>query len=143
MPPRRLTQTAKPTILVVDDHSDLRDALTLLLETEGYRVVDAGNGAEALEHLWSGADVHGVIMDLDMPVMNGWEFLSACRQRAAWKSIPTLIVTGINLEERRRSELGDVAIFRKPVGFEELLAAVRRVMIREVPGPANIPSPQR
>jgi two-component system, chemotaxis family, sensor histidine kinase and response regulator PixL len=136
VPPRRLTHTAIPTILVIDDHSDLRDALTVLLETEGYRVVDAGNGAEALEHLRS-ADVHGVIVDLDMPVMNGWEFLEACRQHTAWRTIPTLIVTGMTIDERRQSELGNVVIFRKPFGFDELLAAVRRVMIREVPGTAT------
>jgi len=66
----------RPTILVVDDHSDLRDALVVLLEHEGYRVADASNGAEALDYLRSGAPVNALIVDLDMPVMNGWDFLA-------------------------------------------------------------------
>jgi CheY-like chemotaxis protein len=133
VPPHRLTQNTTPTILVVDDHSDLRDALSLWLTTEGYSVVDAGNGAEALEHLRSGADIHGVIVDLDMPVMNGWEFLAVCRKNKAWRAIPMLVVTGMRISERRRRGLGDVMILPKPFDFDEVLASVRRAMIREVP----------
>lgn len=114
----------------------MRDALGVLLEQEGYRIADASNGAEALAYLRSGAPVSSIILDLDMPVMNGWDFLAECRRHSTWSTIPTLVVTGISIAERRRNELGAVEVFTKPFNFDELLATVRRAMIREVPGPA-------
>jgi CheY-like chemotaxis protein len=133
--PHRLSRP-RPTILVVEDHSDFREALGVLLEHEGYRIADASNGAEALVYLRSGAPVSSIILDLDMPVMNGWDFLAECRRHSTWSTIPTLVVTGISIAERRRNELGAVEVFTKPFNFDELLATVRRAMIREVPGPA-------
>jgi len=121
-----------PTILIVDDHSDLRDALTVLLEHEGYRVADVGNGAEALDYLRSREPVNALIVDLDIPVMNGWDFLAQCRQDATWRTIPTLVLTGVSIAERRRQELGPVPVFTKPFNFDELLAVLRRAMIRAV-----------
>ena len=129
--------SSRPTILVVDDHSDLRDALMVLLEQEGFQVADASNGAEALEYLRSGEPVNALIVDLDMPVMSGWEFLAACREHHQWRTMPTLVLTGVSIAERRRNELGPVPVFTKPVNFDELLAAVRRAMIRVVPGPSS------
>ena len=129
--------SSRPTILVVDDHSDLRDALMVLLEQEGFQVADASNGAEALEYLRSGEPVNALIVDLDMPVMSGWEFLAACREHHQWRILPTLVLTGVSIAERRRNELGPVPVFTKPVNFDELLGAVRRAMIRVVPGPSS------
>jgi CheY-like chemotaxis protein len=127
----------RPTILVVDDHSDLRDALVVLLEHEGYRVADASNGAEALGYLRSDHPVDALIVDLDMPVMNGWEFLAACRQHPTWRAIPTVVFTGMSVAERRRDELGSLPVFTKPVNFDHLLTALRRAMIRPIdPDPA-------
>src|SRR5256885_7477572 len=81
MDPHRLAILPHPTILIADDHSDFRDALTVLLEQEGYRVADANNGAEALAYLRSGAPVNALIVDLDMPIMNGWDFIAASAER--------------------------------------------------------------
>jgi CheY-like chemotaxis protein len=77
--PHRLNPAA-PTILIVDDHSDLRDAISILLHHEGFRTADAGYGAEALDCLRVNPTIAAIILDLDMPVMKGWEFLAACRQ---------------------------------------------------------------
>jgi CheY-like chemotaxis protein len=122
----------RPTVLVVDDHSDLRDALVVFLEHEGYRVADASNGAEALDYLRSDEPVHALIVDLDMPVMNGWEFLAECRLHPTRRTIPTLVFTGVSIAERRRDELGSLPVFTKPVNFDHLLAALRRAMIRGI-----------
>ena len=122
----------RPTILVVDDHSDLRDALVVLLEHEGYRVADASNGAEALDYLRSGAPVNALIVDLDMPVMNGWDFLAERRQHPTWCAIPTLVFTGVSIAERRRDELGSLPVFTKPVNFDHLLTVLRRAMIHGI-----------
>src|SRR4051812_13659428 len=115
--PHRHLSSLRPTILIVDDHSDLRDALSVMLEHEGYDVANASNGAEALEHLRSGQAVSAMIVDLAMPVMNGWDFLAACQQHAAWRDIPTLVFTGVGLMDRRRAELGSLPVFTKPVNF--------------------------
>ena len=56
-------------------------------------MADASNGAEALDYLRSGQPVHALIVDLDMPVMNGWDFLTERRQHQAWCAIPTLVFT--------------------------------------------------
>ena len=121
-----------PTILLVDDHDDLRDAMALLLSDVGYDVRDAGNGLDALAHLHSQAPIHGIILDLDMPVMNGWEFLAECRTHPVWSTIPILVLTGVGDQQRRSAELQGVQVFTKPFNFDALLAAVRRVMIRPV-----------
>src|SRR6266446_9079911 len=63
------------SILIVEDDADVRGALSAVLEGEGYRVVEAAHGQEALQHLR--ADARGfcmILLDLWMPVMNGWEF---------------------------------------------------------------------
>jgi CheY-like chemotaxis protein len=134
--PHRLAILPRPTILIADDHSDFRDALTVLLEHEGYRVADANNGAEALAYLRSGAPVNALIVDLDMPVMNGWDFIAACRANATWRTIPTLVVTGVSIADRSRAEVADnTTIVTKPFNFDDLVANLRRVMIREVPKP--------
>ena len=136
MEPHRPAILPQPTILIADDHSDFRDALTVLLEQEGYRVADANNGAEALAYLRSGAPVNALIVDLDMPVMNGWDFLAARRENATWRTIPTLVVTGVTIAERRHADVGDdITIVVKPINFDDLVATLRRVMIREVPKP--------
>jgi len=134
--PHRLAILPRPTILIADDHSDFRDALTVLLEQEGYRVADANNGAEAVAYLQSGPPVSALIVDLDMPVMNGWDFIAACRQNATWRMIPTLVVTGMTIAERRHADVGDnITIVVKPLNFDDLVMTLRRVMIREVPKP--------
>lgn len=134
--PYRITRSSRPTILLVDDHTDLRDALGVLLQSEGYQVADATDGIEALTYLRSGAPVNAMIVDLDMPVMNGWDFLATCRLDAVWSRIPSIVVTGVDVAGRRRHELGEVTIFTKPCHFDDLLVAVRRVMIRSVTGKA-------
>lgn len=118
--------SGKPTVLVVDDQPDLRDAITVLLEAEGYAVVDAGNGREALKYLQNGTNVAAIVLDLVMPVMDGWQFLAERRRNAAWLRIPTIVVTGISESKRRQQDLGDVEVFTKPFHFDELFAALRR-----------------
>jgi len=86
----------------------------------------------ALTYLRAGATVNAMIVDLDMPVMNGWDFLAACCRDALWSQIPVIVVTGVEIAARRRRELGPVMIFTKPCNFDDLLTAVRRVMIRSV-----------
>ena len=65
---------AAPTILVVDDDADIRDAMCLILEHNGYRATAASNGEEALRVLRAGRPVDLILLDMMMPVMDGWGF---------------------------------------------------------------------
>jgi CheY-like chemotaxis protein len=118
-------RTFVPTLLVVDDQRTLRDALATFLESEGYAVADATNGRDALVYLGSGQPVHIIIVDLDMPVMDGWEFLRRQRSDRIWRTIPTFVITGLTDAEQKRGELGDARVFQKPLNYEELLGALR------------------
>ena len=73
----------KPLILVVEDHEFAREALAMLLSDAGYGVVEAADGREALATLSKGARPDLILLDLVMPVMDGWEFMR--RQRRDWQ----------------------------------------------------------
>jgi CheY-like chemotaxis protein len=115
----------KPTILLVDDDHANRETIRDILEEEGYQVCTATNGREALA-LLPALDRPGVvILDLMMPVMNGWELLEVARARGLLVGVRVLVATAAG------SELSDPAggyeCLRKPMGLEELFAALRRL----------------
>ena len=122
--------SSRQTILFVDDHMNLRDSIAVLLELEGYDVIDAANGGEALKHLSSasGQNVGAIVLDLTMPVMDGWQFLAECRKSPAFSEIPTIVVTGVSDARRRSKELGDLAVFTNPFHFDELIREIRRAL---------------
>lgn len=111
-------------ILVVDDDSGIREVLVECLESEGYDVADARNGAEGLERL-RGHRPHVILVDLLMPVMNGRQFIAHLRADAATQAIPVLLMTGSN-ELLGRPPAGADALLPKPFELEELLDLVRR-----------------
>jgi CheY-like chemotaxis protein len=118
----------RQTILVVDDHVDLRDAIAVLLEGEGYDVVDAADGQEALRYLHSGMNVAAIVLDLAMPIMDGWQFLAVRRNDPVLREIPTIVVTGVSDATKRQKELGDLPVFPKPFHFDELFAVLRQTL---------------
>ncbi len=83
----------KPLVLVVEDHEFAREAVAALLSTMGYDVIEAENGRDALAVMAKGARPDVILLDLMMPVMDGWEFMK--RQRRDWRlcTIPTIVVT--------------------------------------------------
>jgi CheY-like chemotaxis protein len=115
----------RQTVLVVDDHVYLRDAIAVLLESEGYDVIDAGNGQDALAHLRSGVHVAAIVLDLAMPVMDGWQFLAQRRNDPVLRQIQTIVVTGISDATKRQKELGNLPVFMKPFHFDDLFEALR------------------
>jgi len=117
---------AGASVLVVDDDSGIRDALAECLESEGYRVTTAQHGAEALERLRDHRP--GVIVvDLLMPVMNGYQFLAALRADPALASIPVLLMTGTTARADAPHPAVD-ALLPKPFELEDLLGVVRRLV---------------
>ena len=86
----------KSVILLVDDDADCREMLADLLSNEGYMVVSAANGRQALDYL-SGSTAALIILDLMMPVMSGWEFLAQQKRDDRVRSVPVVVVTGSRL----------------------------------------------
>jgi CheY-like chemotaxis protein len=89
-----LLKGPSPVVLVVDDEEDVRESLRDLLEFEGFSVDEAANGREAMERL----DAHGdcvclVLLDLVMPVMNGWEFVEQLRSGGRAAHVRVVIAT--------------------------------------------------
>ena len=113
------------TILVVDDQPDLLDSLKLTLETAGYRVVAASNGADALVILHR-EPVDLILADIAMPQMNGYLLYERVRENPAWVPIPFLFLTVRTMDSdiRYGKELGVDDYLTKPIQPEDLLAAI-------------------
>jgi CheY-like chemotaxis protein len=122
------------TVLVVDDHQDIRMALEALLVAEGSDVVTACEGEEALAHLRRGTDPCVILLDLMMPKVDGYEFRRAQLADPALASIPVIVLSAyvpacLSADERtltQRARLEAAAILGKPVDPHELLRLVRR-----------------
>jgi CheY-like chemotaxis protein len=113
------------SVLVVDDDPDILDALSEILEAEGYGVSRARNGQEALDRLDAGRpDV--ILLDLMMPVMDGWEFSRRMRERSGETEQPPIIVLSADRNVGARAkEIGAVGHLAKPFELSDLLSMVR------------------
>lgn len=112
-------------VYVVDDDLDIRSSLTEILEFKGYRVIEAANGQEALDRLHTGARPCLILLDLMMPVLNGWEFRSRQLQDERLAAIPVVILSGAG-RAAEASCLGAAGFLPKPLELSELLATVER-----------------
>jgi CheY-like chemotaxis protein len=100
-------------VLVVDDDYDLRSSLRELLEDEGYPTLGASNGREALELLRAGSPPCLILLDLMMPVMDGWETLQHLSADPGLKPIPVAIMSA-NPSVQTRERAGDFDLFEVP-----------------------------
>jgi len=114
-------------VLVVDDDAAVLQTIVDALESEGYAVVTARNGALALERLRARRpDV--VVLDLMMPVMDGWAFLPLCRVEPAGADVPVVVLSAL---ERTPSSIAQAdAFIAKPFELGDLLATVERLAAR-------------
>lgn len=113
-------------ILVVDDDIDIREAMVFVLEDAGYRVSAAENGARALDRLHGGTAPSLILLDLMMPIMDGWQFLTEVAREPRLAAIPIVAITGVGASVLRTMSLGTDAILEKPVNLDLLLATVQR-----------------
>jgi two-component system, chemotaxis family, sensor histidine kinase and response regulator PixL len=129
-PPVVIQPAQAPTILVVDDAVTLRRTLALFLEREGFRVLQAQDGQEAIEQLQQNPLVQLILCDIEMPAMNGFEFLSYRRQDIHIAKIPTVILTSRSNEKHRwlAMQLGATAYFTKPYLEQELLLTLKNLL---------------
>jgi CheY-like chemotaxis protein len=112
------------TVLVVDDADDIREVTIALLELEGFGAHGARNGREALAYLRSNPQPLAVLLDLMMPVMSGYELRDEMLRDAALAATPVFVVSASCDGGREAAALEATAHFRKPVRFEEVLAAL-------------------
>jgi CheY-like chemotaxis protein len=113
------------TVLVVDDDRDLTRLMTKFLKLEGFDAAEAYNGQEALKYLRDGGDASVILLDLRMPVMDGWAFRREQKEDPALADIPVVVLTGI--EGDHEQDLGAAAAFHKPVSFPDVIDALRRL----------------
>jgi chemotaxis protein histidine kinase CheA/ActR/RegA family two-component response regulator len=117
-------------VLLVDDSITVRQTLALTLQKAGYRVLQAKDGYEAIEQLQHQTDIQLVICDIEMPRMNGFEFLKHRQQDPTLANIPIVILTSRSGEKHRliASELGATDYITKPFVEHKLLATVTDVI---------------
>jgi two-component system chemotaxis response regulator CheY len=123
-------------ILVVDDDPTILATVAETLDMEGYPVVTATNGAEALDVL-ERASPSMVLLDMRMPVLDGWGFVRAVRERGL--SVRVVVMTAASDARRWAAEIGAQGVLAKPFELDELIAAVER--LGPGPGPATAPNP--
>ena len=132
------------TILVVDDHPENRELLARRLEREGFRVLQAEGGREALAHL-ENAPVSLVLLDVMMPGMSGIEVLQAVRETRSASELPVIMVTAKTQSEDMVEALGQGAndYVTKPIDFPVALARVQaQLRIRRPPADDEVLDPR-
>ncbi|RMF21834.1 MAG: hybrid sensor histidine kinase/response regulator [Cyanobacteria bacterium J083] len=119
-------QSNSSTILVVEDSLVQRQSLVFTLKKAGYRVKQAENGKKALNQCKEAQDISLVICDVEMPVMNGFEFLQNCQQEPELSQIPVVMLTTRSGEKHRQLafSLGAKAYLTKPYAESRLLATI-------------------
>lgn len=120
---RRGVMPGPRTVLVVDDDPDIRDAVGDCLREEGYDVHTAEDGRAALDRLEFGLRPAVILLDLMMPVLNGFDVLRALRAAPDWQGIPVVVVSANQGYEAQDLE-GAFKIIRKPVQLEKLLSTI-------------------
>ena len=115
--------TTNARVFLVDDDEALLDALAGFLESEGYEVETARNGKEAIEKLATIAPPGVILLDLKMPVMDGWQFLAARSADPAAPRVPVVLLSGLAFIPNAP---GVADFLSKPIDSSRLLACVRR-----------------
>ncbi len=128
-----MEKSNRARVLIVEDDSDLRQAICQILEEEGYSVRSAADGAEALAALEREAQPCLILLDLMMPGMNGWEFLEKKNVDARFVAYPVVVVSAYldrppaGLPAFAAPHLRVEGVIRKPLDLNELVETVARV----------------
>ena len=126
---RRLpTAATTPLVMVVDDDEDIRNNLIEILERLGFEVTGASHGLEALTQLRSGTRPDVILLDLMMPVMDGFEFVVAIRKYPQLATIPLLVITAAGNARVEADKITAAGHIQKPFTADELMSAVRRIV---------------
>ncbi|MES1210110.1 MAG: response regulator [Pseudomonadota bacterium] len=122
------------TVLVIEDDTDVRNALAELLSGEGYAVSLTADGGEALDKLRAGLRPSVILLDLMMPNVDGWDFRRAQLDDPSLAAIPVILLTASGFRpDSMRSEQGRLEMLPKPVQAHVLLDTLERMAFRERP----------
>jgi len=116
-----MTKGTKHTVLVVEDEEDLREMMREALELNGYAVITAEEGHQALAQISQVEHLCLVLIDLLMPGMNGWDLLQELRRRPELDQVPVVVHSSVS----QRAPEGVTRVLQKPLTFGELLSTVR------------------
>ena len=124
------TSSIPQTLLIVDDSNSLRKTVAMSLEKISQQVIQAENGINALTELKKSGAVELVVCDLEMPLMNGFQFLKAVKQNPEFKDIPVIILTSRDSDKHRKMalEFGAAAYLVKPCPEQELIGTITKIM---------------
>lgn len=113
-------------ILVVEDDTSIRELLVELLESEGYQVASAINGLEGLKYLQSNQNPDLILIDLMMPVMDGYSFRTEQLKNPDWSKIPTVVMSAEANAKEKMKNFNITAFLSKPVELDTILKTVSR-----------------
>jgi len=116
-----------PSVLIVDDDDAVRHAVARYLRAEGLQVREAINGVDALRQLRTDL-VSAILLDLRMPVMDGWAFRREQRLDPAIAGVPVIVMSGADGD--RIDELAPAAAFEKPVQIADVVEVLYKILDR-------------
>ena len=120
---RMTTRLPHCPVLIVEDDEDLREMMAQLLTLEGYDAATVANGREALEYLHRASAPNVILLDLMMPVMDGWEFRRQLEADPTLAPVPVIVLSA--LDQVRAVNIHAAAFLKKPLDFDRLLDLVR------------------
>jgi CheY-like chemotaxis protein len=116
---------ARRAVMIIDDDDAIREALEDVLSDEGYEVVGVSDGQQALDYLHGEKRPHAILVDLWMPVMDGWKFLDALLEDPRLCRIPLVVLTAAR--DQRARDLRVAEVLTKPVQLQQVLGALERL----------------
>jgi len=116
---------ARRAIMIVDDDDAIREALEDVLGDEGYEVVGMSDGQQALDYLRVEKRPSAILVDLWMPVMDGWKFLDALLEDPRFSRIPLVVLTAAR--DQRARDLRVSEVLTKPVQLQQVLGTLERL----------------
>lgn len=117
----------KRQVLIVDDDDAICEMLELILEDEGYEPIRASNGQEALNKLRASTSPCLILLDLNMPVMTGWDFRRMQQQDPRLAPIPVVIISADRSLAHGSTALNAIEYFRKPIDLDRLLGLLSTI----------------
>lgn len=129
--------TEAKTILIVDDDADIRAVLSEFLQDEGFSIATASNGLDALTYLHQHPAPSVILLDLMMPIMNGYQFIAARQRDERVSTIPVVVMTARGAIDP--ALIGAIRVLPKPMNLDDLLESLATAKatgaLRSGPGP--------
>ena len=127
---------SKPLVVIAENDESYRQTVLEFLQAEGYQAIGASNGAEALQKIRSGQRPDLILLDLEMPILSGWEFLAVREGDPMLLMIPVIVLSG---RDNPGLEVGPNAFLAKPVEPEKLKRLIEQVLDETNPDPERLP----